>query len=139
MKGYKILTKDMYSPFDKKTKWILGKSIKLENNQELKIGHYGLHLYKSLDNVSIGAFGSRVFEAETIDDYIEDANKLCSYEVKLLKELKPSDVTDSYWSYLYCKNIHDNIEVAKNITNSLYAFYYSIEVRDKEINNHKKK
>lgn len=130
-KAYKILTKDMTSPYDNETKWELGKSTKVSDSQELKIAGYGLHLYKSLDTVSIGKFGSRVFEAEVVGEHIEDEDKLCAYEVKLTKELKPEDITDSQWAYHYCVNVKDRPRVRKNIKNPKWSYHYCISVEDR--------
>jgi len=130
MKGYKVLTADMKSPFDNKTEWTLGKITSIAKDKKLRIIGYGLHLYKSLKNVSIGKFGCRVFEAEIVGEYIEDKNKFCAYEIKLIKELNPEEVTDSKWVYEYCITVKDDPKVRKNITCSEYAYLYCQYIKD---------
>ena len=131
MKYYKVLTKNMCSPFDNKTTWIINETTKLRNKHPLKLCFNGLHLYKSLDNISIGEFGPRVFEAEPIGEILKDENKICCREVKLLKELNPGEVTDSEWAYDYCLSIKDRSSVRKNITDSEWAYRYCRDVKDR--------
>ena len=131
MKYYKVLTKDMCSPYDNKTEWALGETTKLCNKHPLKLRWNGLHLYTSLNNVSIGYFGSRVFEAEPIGEILKDENKICCKEVKLIRELNPSEVTDSEWVYEYCRDVEDIPRVRKNITDSEWAYQYCRVVKDR--------
>ena len=128
--GYKTLTEDMLSPRDHETKWTVGGVTSLPKNKPLKITNYGLHLYKSLDNITIGLFGSRVFKAEIIGDYVEYDNIFAAYSVKLLEEIKPSKVTNSFWAYKYCLYVKNDPKVKKNIIKSQHAYYYCIDVKD---------
>ena len=84
MKYYKVLNKDMTSPWDGKTKWAIGKITRLGNYSQLKLCENGLHLYTSLDKITIGKFGPRVFEAEPVGHIVGDNDKVCCRDVKLI-------------------------------------------------------
>ena len=45
-------------------------------------------------------------------------------------------ITTSKWAYLFCKNVQDDPEVRKYITNPYYAFLYLIEINyDRNLRN----
>ena len=119
----------MTSPWDGKTKWAIGKTTKLNNDKPLKICENGLHLYTSLDNITIGSFGPRVFEAEPIGEVAEAESKICCRSAKLIREVDPGEVRDSEWAYEYCLNI-DRPSVRKNITDSGWAYRYCLDIKD---------
>ena len=137
MKYYKVLTKDMRSPVNGRTKWAIGDITKLRCRLELnysvrlRLCRNGLHLYTSLDNISIGEFGPRVFEAEPIGKVVRSEDKVCCRAVRLLKELDPAEVTDSHWAYNYCKRVKDAPKVRKNITDSSWAYRYCRDIKDR--------
>ena len=130
-KYYKVLTKDLQAPVDRSFFYDEWQTKIFEVEGPLIMCMNGLHLYTSLENVSIGNFGERVFEAEPIGEYISDKNKICCRKVRLIKELKPEDVKDSEWAYNYCRRVKDNPEVRKNIVDSKWAYYYCYEIEDR--------
>ena len=129
--GYKILTKNLKAPniFNRSYSYEgwEKKSFRVEGGLELC--RNGLHVYKSLNNVTIGNFGERVFKVEIIGKYIEDENKYCCKEIKILKELDAEEVKDSRWAYRYCRDVEDREEVRKNIKDSVWAYYYCRDVK----------
>ena len=128
---YKVLTKDLKAP---NQKWFSyedwqRKTFKVKGSLEMCAN--GLHLYTSLEDISIGIFGERVFEAEPIGEYISDRHKVCCREVKLLKKVKPEEVKDSRWLYNYCCYVKDRPEVYRHITDSKWLYYYCRYVKDR--------
>ena len=128
---YKVLTKDMCSPYDGKTTWAVGEVTELNNDRPLDLCWNGLHLYKSLRKISIGEFGPRVFEAEPIGELVNGRGKVCCRRVKLIKEIDPSEVIDEYWIYEYCDTENDIPEVRKNITSSIMSLDYCLYIKDR--------
>ena len=128
---YKVLTKDMRSPLSRRTRWAIGETTKLGNKQPLKLCWNGLHLYTSLNNVSIGEFGSRVFNAEPVDELLGGGDKICCRAAKLICELDPAEVTDPEWAFYYCRAIKDILGVRRNITTSEWAYKYCLYVKDR--------
>ena len=134
MKYYKALTEIMTSPIYYNTKWSLDCINKLGNRRPLKMCNNGLHLYTSLDMLTSAGFGSRVFEAEPIGEILEDDSDdtvVCCRKVKLVRELDPSEVTDSVWAFWYCQDIQDIPSVYENITESEWAYEYCDLIKDR--------
>ena len=97
----------------------------------IRIGWAASAKAKSLDNVVIGRFGSRVFEARPIGDNLEDEDKICCRGIQLIRELKPEEVTDQSWCYQYCRYREDRPEVWEKITNSKWAYRYCHHIKDR--------
>ena len=129
-KYYKVLTKNLMAPNNKEFSYKGWQTKTFKVKDSLKMCKNGLHLYTSLEYLSAGNFGERVFEAIPVGEYISGKKKICCREVKLLKEIIPEDVKDSQWAYHYCYEVEDKPEVRKNITDSEWAYYYCHYVQD---------
>jgi len=131
---YKVLTSDLKSPNNTEFDWSDWESKTFKVHGPLKMCSNGIHLYKSLNNLFIGKFGSRVFEAQVIGEEILDEgdDKICTREVKLIKEIDISLVEDNYWIYYYCKNIQDKEELWSKLTNDMQIYEYCKYVKDRK-------
>ena len=132
--GYKVVTKDLKAPIGNDFSYVgcNTKGFIKEYKGELKLCSSGIHVYKSLSNVSIGDFGSRIFKVEILGKYLEDSNKYCCNKIKFIEEIDITEVTDSCWAYYYCKYIKDRKEIYSKITDSMYAYYYCRKVKDRK-------
>ena len=128
---YKVLTKDLRAPNNKEFSYKGWQRKTFKVKGSLKMCANGLHLYTSLENISVGSFGERIFEAEPVGEYISDKDKICCRGVRLLKEIKSGEVKDSEWAYYYCFKVKDKPEVYKNITDFEWACRYCLEIKDR--------
>ena len=131
MKYYKVLTKDLRAPNNTDYSYEDWESKTFRVKGRLSVYRNGLHLYKSLANISVGNFGERVFEAEPIGKFLDDKDKICCRGIRILCEIKPEEVEDSKWAYLYCRNIRDRVEVRAKIVESEWAYRYCQNIRDR--------
>jgi len=130
---YKVLTEDLKAPSNTNFSYENWENRTFRVEGKLFMCANGLHLYKSLKNVSVGDFGSRVFEAIPIgNEYIEDEDKICCREIKILREIDASKVKDSAWAYWYCLYIKDRRDVRKNIRDSKWAYEYCKYIKDRK-------
>ena len=131
MKYYKVLTKDMTSIYDGKTKWAIGEITKIDNYRHLSLGDR-LSLYTKVEYIMSIVFGPRVFEAEPIGPTAYDIGGVihCG-AAKLLRELDPDEVTSNWWIVDYCKYIKDVPKIRKKITKPCWAYCYCNEVKDR--------
>ena len=135
---YKVLTRDLKSPNQRSFSWSNWKNqIFSVSENELKISKHGLHLYKTLDNLTIGSFGPRIFEAMSIGEIVDEGggNVVCS-KVKLIKEINVEFVNDPEYCYLYCKYIKDNDKMWSKINTSKLSYLYCLNVKDRSILRH---
>ena len=130
-KYYKVLTKDLKAPSNTEFSYENWQTKTFKVEGPLEMCKNGLHLYTSLEYLSAGNFGERVFEAIPVGEYISGKKKICCRGVKLLKELKPGDVKDSQWAYYYCYKVKDIPEVYENITNSRNVYWYCRYIKDR--------
>jgi len=131
---YKVLTSDLKSPNNTKFDWSAWESKTFSVEGPLEMCYNGIHLYKSLSNLSIGSFGSRVFEAQVIGEEILDEgdDKICTREVKLIKEIDISLVEDNEWIYFYCKDVEDRKELWFKLTDEHWIYNYCKNIKDRE-------
>jgi len=130
---YKVLTSDLKSPNNTKFDWSDWESKTFSVEGTLEMCSNGIHLYKSLNNLSIGNFGSRVFEAQVIgEEILEGDDKICVQEVKLIKEIDISLVEDNEWIYYYCRDVQDRKELWSKLTDEKYIYRYCIYVKDRK-------
>ena len=130
-KFYKVLTKNLRAPSHTEFSYENWQTKTFKVEYPLEMCKSGLHLYTSLENISIGLFGERVFEAEPIGEYISDKNKICCKEIKLIKELKIEEIKDPKWAYYYCRYVKDIPKIYKKITNSRWAYRYCHDIKDR--------
>ena len=132
-KYYKVLTKDLMAPnnTDFSYKGWENKTFKVKGKIELYDN--GLHLYTSLKNISTGNFGPRVFEAKIIgNEYIDNIDKVCCKEIKLIKEIDINKVKDNCWIYHYCRNIKDKKELWSKLTDNGWICNYCNGIKDRK-------
>lgn len=67
--------------------WKIGEWQKLDKNWELLLCNYGLHASRTPYHSSEYGFGTRWFLAEARGKIKEEADKFCSYEMRLVKEI----------------------------------------------------
>lgn len=130
----KALRQDMASPNNPGYKWQVGEWHKIKGT--LVMCKRGLHLYKSPAQLSIGEFGPRLFEAETAGEMRESDDKIIAKKVRLIREIPIGEVSnwpelDSNWAYTYCRDIKDQPELWKHITNSDNAYHYCKNIKDR--------
>jgi hypothetical protein len=108
MKYYKALTPDMKSFYDKKTRWEIGKIVKVKKpNTSGVVCSNGIHLAKSVWDCFVGAsFPCRTFIAEPIGKiYAQDEQKIRCKGGRLIKEVKNVNI----------ERVSKEIERIKNI------------------------
>ena len=116
-KAYKGLTSDNCAPNNYDYCYHPAvNEIAVYKGKKLVMCEEGLHVYKSLKNLSIGNFGSVVWEVEVDEnDCICDKDKCVCKKIKFIRKVKPSEVEDSEWAYYYCRDVKDDPEVRKYI------------------------
>jgi len=134
----------MKEPDNKKLSYKGWKDKTFRIEGELIMWKNGLYLYKSLSNLTAGNFGSRVFEAVSIGEYIEDIDKKVCREIRLVRELSLDEICveelDNGWAYGYCFYVKDRPEIRDKLVGSSLAFWYCLcvedrpEIRDKIVN-----
>ena len=130
-KYYKVLTKDLRAPNNNNFSYKDWENKIFEVKGKLEWCRNGLHLYKSLNNLSVGNFGSRVFEAKLIGKFLEDASKLCCKKIKIIKEIDIMKIEDDYWIYHYCQDVKDRSELWKKLKEDQWIYNYCIHVQDR--------
>jgi len=94
-KYYKALTPDLKSFYDNKTKWKVGKVVKVKKPDTSGADcSEGIHLGTTIWNCFIGAkFPCRMFEAEPVGKiFYKGEDKIRCQGAKLIKEIKPRQV-----------------------------------------------
>jgi len=131
-RAYKVLTSDNHAPNNPKYHYHPAvNKIAVYKGKKLVMCEEGLHVYKSLKNLSIGNFGSVVWEVEVDEnDCVCDKDKCVCRKIKFIRKVKPSEVEDSEWAYYYCHLVKDDPEVRKHITKSVWAYCYCRNVKD---------
>jgi len=111
-KAYKVLTVDNRSPDNPKHHYhpTVNKIVVEE----------GLHVYKSLKNLSAGNFGQTVWEVEVNkNNCICDKDRCVCKKIKFICRVSPFDVEDNAWrcerAYRYCRDA-PNDKPLENIT-----------------------
>jgi len=96
-KAYKVLTSDNRSPNNPKYHYHPAvNKIAVYKGKKLVMCEEGLHVYKSLKNLSIGNFGSVVWEVEVnTKDCVCDKDKCVCRKIKFIRKVKPGEVEDS--------------------------------------------
>jgi hypothetical protein len=86
VKGYRFVTENLKSEHGK-VQWKIGERQKLDSDKSLLLCSRGFHACKSpLDSLDY-IFGSRWFKCEARGEILEDTNKFCSTEMRLVKEI----------------------------------------------------
>ena len=131
-KAYKVLTINNRSPNNPKHHYRpTVNKIAVYNGKELVMCQKGLHVYKSLKNLSIGEFGPVVWEVEVDEnDCVCDKDKCVCRKIKFIRPVSPGEVEDSEWACYYCRYVKDDPDVRKHITESEWACCYCCYVKD---------
>ena len=131
-KAYKVLTADNRAPNNPNYQYHPASGVTVQHEgEELEMCKSGLHVYKSLKNISVGSFGSIVWEVRVNDkDCICDDTKYACKQFTFIREIEPAEVKDPEWAYCYCRYVRDDPEVRKHITESVWAYFYCYDVRD---------
>ena len=130
-KYYKVLTKDLRAPVDVNFSYEDWENKVFEVKGKLEWCRNGLHLYKNLNNLSVGNFGSRIFEAKPIGKFLKDKNFICCRKIKIIKEIDIMKTEDDEWIFNYCQDIQDHPELWKKLKDSKWIFYYCRYVQDR--------